>query len=208
MENNIRVNKIMFPEYSGIRCMMMPFIQGDSTSLPEQYRSYSDIVDSNYLEKGEIGWLTIDESYVEAGRSQRGYNGTGIDRNVHIEVGIQEGVFCWGGSGTGTWGRGHRVTLERSTEVLIANSISDTCRVWSNYEFRVTPDGDLGMYIKDYPQETGILMKEAEMARISIFTPHECIPQKQSGNRQFIRIVGKGVKGREEHFTINPLVTI
>lgn len=198
------INKIVFPEYTGIRCNMMSYIQGDSASLPEQYKSYSDIVDNNYLEKGEIGYLTIDESYVEVGKSQRGYNSTGINRNVHIEVGIHGDVLCWGGSGT--WGRNHKVTLGKETRVLIANSISDTCRLWDKCEYRVTPDGDLSMYITDYPQETGVMMKEGELVKISIFTPHECIPQIVPGNRQFIRIVGRGVNGREEHFTINPLM--
>ena len=55
------VNKIVFPQYSGVRCIMMPFIQGDSSSLPEQYQSYAGIINENYLEKGEIGYLTIDK---------------------------------------------------------------------------------------------------------------------------------------------------
>lgn len=41
---------------------------------------------------------------------------------------------------------------------------------------------------------------------MSIFTPHECIKQTKSGNRQFIRIVGEGVEGREDYFTVNPLI--
>lgn len=205
MRNEI-VNTIKFPEYTGIRCMMMPYIQGDSNSLPDIYKPYADIIDNSYLQKGQIGWLTIDEGYVNAGKSQRGYNSTGIDRNVHIEVGIQRGAFCWGGSGTGTWGRSHKVTLERYTDVLIANNISDTCRIWDKHESRQTADGDLSEYIQDYPTDTGILMKEGELVKMSIFTPHECIPQKESGYRQFIRIIGQGVKGREEHFTINPLM--
>ena len=90
--------------------------------------------------------------------------------------------------------------------VLIANSISDTCRVWDAKEMRFTQDGDLSAYIDNYPTETGILLKSGEVAKISIFTPHECINQTQSGKRQFFRIVGRGVKGREDYFTINPLI--
>lgn len=202
------VNSIQFPQFTGLKCLMMPFIQGEPKSLPDIYQPYSDIIRDNTLEPGEIGFLTIDESFVDNGKSQRGYNSKAINRNVHIEVGIQEGVFCWGGSGTGTWGRNHNVLLERTTKVLIANSISDTCRFWNKYEMRVTPDGDLAEYIEDYPEETGIVMKAGELAKISIFTPHECMNQKVAGNRQFFRIVGKGVKGREDYFTVNPLVKI
>lgn len=48
------VNKIKFPEFKGISCNMMPFIQGDSSSLPEGFELYASIIDENYLEKGEI----------------------------------------------------------------------------------------------------------------------------------------------------------
>lgn len=197
-------NTIEFPVITGIKCNMMPFIQGDSYSLPDQYQPYSKIISSNYLEKGEIGFLTIDESFVNAGKSQRGYNSKGINRNVHIEVGRHDNINSWGGGSL--WGGRHKVLLDDQTMVLIANSISNTCRVWDVKEMAFTKDGDLSAYIEKYPEETGILLKAGEIAKISIFTPHECIAQKQSGNRQFFRIVGKGVTGREDYFTINPLM--
>jgi len=201
------VNTIEFPTPVGVKCNMMPFIQGDSSSLPEEYKSYSKIVDENYLEKGEIGYLTIDESFVDGGKTQRGYNSKGINRNVHIEVGRYENKNRWGGSSGGSsWGGRNQTLLEDDTMVLIANNISDTCRVWDNKELSYTDDGDLSEYIDKYPEHTGMMLKSGEVAKISIFTPHECISQKESGFRQFFRIVGKGVTGREEYFTINPLL--
>jgi hypothetical protein len=199
-------NTIHFPEFTGIKCNMMPFIQGDSSSLPDEYKPYAKIIDDNYLEKGEIGLLTIHESFVEGGKSQRGYNSTGINRNVHIEVGRHEKLNRWGGGGGSSWGGKYETLLDDETMVLITNNISDTCRVWDVKETRYTKDGDLSDYIEKYPEETGILLKSGEVAKISIFTPHECINQTQSGKRQFFRIVGKGVRGREEYFTINPLI--
>lgn len=181
----------------------MPFIQGDPSSLPEMYKSYSDILEDTYLEKGEIGFLTIDESFVEGGKSQRGYNASGIKRNVHIEVGRCEGLSHWGGGG---WGGKPTTILDEDTMVLIANSVSNTCRVWDAIEKRYTKDGDLSQYINDYPEDTGCLLNSGEVAKISIFTPHECVAQKQPSRRQFFRIVGKGVHGREEYFTKNPLL--
>jgi len=204
MENLI-VNKIQFPEFTGVRCLMMPFIQGDSKSLPEAYQPYADIITKNYLEKGEIGYLTIDERFVEANQSQRGYNSAGIDRNVHIEVGRVGNQNRWGSGGNG-WGGKSSTILDDDTMVLIANNISDTCRVWDAKEMSYTKDGDLSAYIDKYPEHTGINMQSGELAKISIFTPHECINQKKAGNRQFLRIVGKGVTGREKYFTKNPLV--
>ena len=200
------VNNIEFPQFTGIKCNMMPFIQGDASSIPEAYRTYSDIINQNYLEKGEIGFLTIDESFVQANKSQRGYNAKGINRNVHIEVGRNKESNYWGGSGGNYWGGNNKTLLDDRTMVLIANSISDTCRYWDVKEMAYTQDGDLSEYIERYPEETGILMKKGQVARISIFTPHECVNQNKSEKRQFFRIVGKGVTGREDYFTINPLL--
>ena len=204
------VNKITFPEYSGMRCLMMPFIQGDKNSIPNEYKAYGNIIENNYIEEGEIGFLTIDESYVEGGKSQRGYNDTGIDRNVHIEVGRSKFGNRWGGNPPEapppTWGGKESTLLDDDTMVLIANNISDTCRLWNTIERSYTRDGDLSEYIDRYPEDEGMLMKSGEVAKISIFTPHECISQNTSGHRQFFRIVGKGVKGREDYFTINPLI--
>jgi hypothetical protein len=200
-------NTIEFPEFTGVRCNMMPFIQGDSSSLPDMFKPYSNIIEQNYLEKGEIGYLTIDESFVEGGKTQRGYNSKGIDRNVHIEVGRYKNKNRWGGSGGGSsWGGRNHTLLDDDTMVLIANNISDTCRVWDTKEMSYTDDGDLSEYIDRYPENTGRLLKSGEVAKISIFTPHECVSQKESKFRQFFRIVGKGVTGREEYFTINPLL--
>lgn len=196
--------KIKFPKFTGAKCNMMPFIQGDSSSLPGEFKTYSEIINANYLEKGEIGFLTIDESFVEGGKSQRGYNSKGITRNVHIEVGRSKNKNRWGGN---SWGGKNETLLSDDTKVLIANSVSNTCKLWDKKEKRYTKDGDLSSYIEDYPSETGKLMKAGELAEISIFTPHECIVQKDSGFRQFFRIVGKGVSGREEYFTENPLVS-
>jgi len=199
---------ITFPTVTGVKCNMMPFIQGDSKSLPDEYKPYSEIIDNSFLEKGEIGYLTIDESYVVAGDSQRGYTIEDHGRNVHIEVGHCELGNRWGGGGGNGWGGRATTLLEDDTQVLIANNISDTCRVWDEIERTHTKDGDLGHIIDKYPEDSGVLLKAGELAKISIFTPHECINQTISGMRQFFRIVGKGVTGREEYFTTNPLITL
>lgn len=197
------VGRINFPKPQGLKCNMMPFIQGDPSSLPTEYRSYGGIVSTTFLEWGSIGFLTIDESYVMTGTSQRGYSRMGAKRNVHVEVGRRTGKNRWGG---GSWAGKGNVILDDDTEVLIANSISGTCRYWDVKEMADTVDGDLAEHLHKYPEHTGNVMDAGEVARISIFTPHECLPQKHSGYRSFFRIVGKGVHGREEYFTPNPLL--
>lgn len=201
------MSRLTFPKFTGERCLMMPFIQGDSKSLPENLQQYSEIINNNFLEKGEIGFLTIDERFVNAGNSQRGYNSKGIERNVHIEVGHLENSdkLRWGGQNYG-WGSRANVILTPETNVLIGNNLDDTCRYWDKLETRHTKNGDLSDYIDDYTEESGILMKAGELVKINILNPHECIKQTKDAFRQFIRIVGKGVTGREEKFTINPLL--
>ncbi len=204
--------QIIFPKFTGARCYMMPFIQGRGDSLPDEYKAYADIVENLAFsgEEGQIGLITIDESFVEAGKSQRGY-GTG-ERTIHTEACVAEGRMTWGPSPKPTWGEytpgGPRMVaeLDRDLRVLIANSIADTCMVWDVKVEDTTPDGDLSMRAHEFPRETGRMMGAGELMEIGIFTPHEPITQRESGNRQFLRIVGKGVHGREPHFTRNMLL--
>lgn len=35
---------INFPRFTGTRCLMMPFIQGDGASVPEEYATYRRLI--------------------------------------------------------------------------------------------------------------------------------------------------------------------
>ncbi|MBW3243355.1 hypothetical protein KUV57_11835 [Epibacterium sp. DP7N7-1] len=199
--------RMAFPTYTGARCYMMPFIQGRAESLPKAYASYADVVERFALpgQEGQIGLITIDESMVEAGRSQRGY-GAG-DRTIHTEACISGERLSWGPASP-TWGPSPWVRLARDTRVLIANSIADTCMVWDQDIEDTTPDGDLSPRSAEFPRSAGRMMDAGEVLEIGIFTPHEPIRQQHAGPRQFFRIVGTGVEGRESYFTENPQVPL
>jgi len=201
------VNNIIFPKQTGIQCLMMPFIQGDSTTVPENIRAqYGSILDSSFIKKGDVGYLTIDESSVKAGNPQRAYRSK-HGRALHTEAGLRPNkLYAWGS--VPTWGGNGLVTLDRDTEVLLANSISNTCALWDAEHQETSEDGDIGHYADMYPYETAILMKAGEVHKIGILTPHESLPVSHSGNRQFIRIVSSGVYGREPYFTKNPLMNL
>ncbi len=213
---------IEFPEYQGVRCYMMPVIQGDASSLPFHLIQYHEIIDALALpgERGEIGYLTIDESEVAAGASQRGYGAN--ERTIHTEACLHGDIAAWGGGWTWgkpspspkpepkppvktqvTWGA-DAVLLDPNLRALIANSIDDTCMVWDSEVRDTTPDGDLSHIADRFPRNEGRLMKACELIEIGIFTPHECIRQAAASKRQFLRLVGKGVHGRAEYFTKNP----
>ena len=206
---------VTFPQFSGIRCLMMPYIQGNSASIPDIYAPYRDIVDSVFLKKGNIGFLTIDESVAVAGIPHRGQRAK-YGRALHTEVGRVPGqIYCWGGGG---WGRPspspspkskprHRVTLDRDVRILLANNLDDSCAVWDAEHEDTSFDGDIGHAAADYPFGSAIFLKAGEVHEIGILTPHESLPVQQDFNRQFLRIVSSGVHGREEYFTRNPQVS-
>ena len=75
-------------------------------------------------------------------------------------------INCWGGDGGSSWGGRYKTLLDDNTMVLIANSISDTCRLWSVKEMAYTKDGDLSEYIDKYPEHTGINLKSGGKRRI------------------------------------------
>jgi hypothetical protein len=197
------VKKIQFPEYSGIRCLMMPFVQGEPASVPPEFRKgYEEILRDTFLEKGEVGYLTIDESVVYAGNPHRGDRAK-FNRALHTEAGRIPGhQYGWGGGG---WGKSHTVTLDRDVEILLANNLDNSCAVWDAVHENTSIDGDIGHLSEDYPLSSAELMKAGEVRKIGILTPHESLPVLESFNRQFLRILGSGVHGREPYFTINPL---
>ncbi len=197
---------ITFPQFSGVRCLMMPYIQGEASSVPSAYAPYRDIIESVFVKRGEIGFLTIDESPVVAGTPHRGARAK-FGRALHTEAGRDpRAIYCWGGSGGGNWGGRKRVELERGVRILLSSNLSDTCAVWDAEQEETSLDGDIGHLAEAYPYHAATFLKAGEVREIGILTPHESLPVTRDGNRQFLRIVGAGVHGREDYFTENPLL--
>jgi hypothetical protein len=203
----MQTGHVVFPEYSGIRCLMMPYIQGDPTSVPEIYAPYSGVIASTFLKKGDLGFLTIDESVVTKGTPHRGARAM-FGRALHTEAGLhpENLTLHWGGGPRPGWGSSHRVTLDWNVEILLANNIDNSCAVWDAEHPDTSLDGDIGHVAELYPYEDAVLMKAGEVHRIGILTPHESLPVQETAHRQFLRILSSGVHGREEYFTTNPLL--
>lgn len=194
--------KVVFPQFTGTRCLMMPYIQGDFSSVPEIYAPYRNIIETVFLKKGDIGFLTIDESVAVQGTPHRGARAK-FGRALHTEAGKHphEGYFKW------AWGSRKTVTLDRDVRILLANNLDGSCAVWDAEHEDTSNDGDIGHVADMYPYDRAILMNAGVLCEIGILTPHESLPVKKNFNRQFLRIVGSGVHGREEYFTRNPLVS-
>lgn len=194
---------ITFPKFSGLRCLMMPYIQGDMKSVPDIYSPYMHIIETVFLVRGEIGFLTIDESVAVAGkphRAKRAKHG----RALHTEAGLhpRDKAYQW------AWGSSNRVTLNRDVRILLANNLDRSCAIWDTVHEDTSLDGDIGHVAAEYPYDNAIFMCAGEVHEIGILTPHESLPVQTNFNRQFLRIVGSGVQGREDYFTPNPLVQL
>lgn len=197
------VDTIQFPKFTGIRCLMMPYIQGDHLSLPKSYELYSKIIDCLYFVKGAMGFLTIDESFAKRGKPHRASRAK-FERALHTEAGRHPNkTYVWGG---GAWGTSHKVTLDKNVGILLSNNIDNSCAVWNSYHENTSLDGDIGDQAEKYSYKNAILMKAGEVHKIGIFTPHESLPVKRNMNRQFLRIISSGVHGRESYFTLNPVL--
>ena len=196
-----RNQAITFPTSSGIRCLMMPYIQGNPSSVPDEYGPYRDIISTTFVKQGDIGFLTIDESHVVAGAPHRGARAK-FGRALHTEAGWcpDEKLLCWGWH----WGGRPKVTLDRDIRILLANNLDGSCAVWDAEQENTSLDGDIGHLAERYPYEAATLMREGDVHEIGILTPHESLPVPHDFDRQFLRIVSSGVHGREPYFTENP----
>jgi hypothetical protein len=202
----MKTNQITFPKFKGIRCLMMPYTQGDPESIPPPYRmGYESILASVFVKRGDIGFLTIDESRVIKGMPHRGTHAK-HGRALHTEAGRHpDKVYGWGDGGG--WGKKHSVTLDRDVKVLLANNVDKSCAIWETEHLDTSLDGDIGHLSEQYPYEQAVFMLAGEVHEIGILTPHESIPVTHDVSRQFLRIVSSGVHGREQYFTENPLVS-
>lgn len=203
----MQMNHIEFPPFSGIRCLMMPYIQGDPASVPDQFRrGYESILASTFLKWGDVGYLTIDESPAQKGIPHRGARAR-WGRAIHTEAGRHpDMVYAWGGGGWGSGGGTHRVTLDGDVMILLANNIDNSCAIWNAEHPNTSTDGDIGDCADQCPYADAVFMQAGVVHKIGILTPHESLPIMRDVDRQFLRIVGSGVHGREPYFTENPLL--
>lgn len=203
MKNTESVATVSFPEPQGIKINMMPFVMGDPASLPENLRPYQPLIDACGVEKaemGKIGYLTIMESDVEPGLSQR-------RGGVHVE---KHPAGSWGGGGWGRgnwggggWGRG-LFSKRRLGGLYIASNMEGTTAVWDAHIDEPGLGGDCEHLGDSLGQPT--LLRAGELAWMTDSCPHASMPVPRAGTRQFFRLVTSAVDlWYEQHSTPNPL---
>jgi len=246
--------RINFPKPSNININMMPFIVGESFKecrLPKYLLPYWKLIklcidhqfersryhewnrDAYPSDVGKVYYLTIQESMVKAGESQR-RPGLHVDSPGNIKIKNDLDLnqsLCKRGHGTSDafkahrWGAGcahfksyscgdaieYRKYLDNLLVtfggIYIASSVADSCRVWN---CGVRPEaihklGDVEYLRSSLPDESELL-RPGQMYWITDRTPHESLPLKEDTIRQFFRIVTSDVSfWYKDHSTPNPL---
>ena len=185
---------------------MMPYIFGGenfkSYKLPSYLKPYFQIIKHCYGSRediNEVFYLTIHESRVELGKSQR-CPGVHIDNPGTLKIKNEQD--CVEGEGLGStiyfrgvryhWGGGFK-NKSLSGGIFIASNVPKSCRLWNckiekdlaNGSEIIGENGDCE-HIKEFlPSDKEVLLEKNKLYWITDLTPHESL--------QFIRVVTANV---------------
>ncbi|KAJ3098156.1 hypothetical protein HK100_005162 [Physocladia obscura] len=216
---------------------MMPFIMSNpdlhhnttrkyktvADSLPENCKRYAPLIEHclRRCEKefGKVGYLTVHESWVEAGATQRrpGLHiespGAITNGNIQLTANAYHTWYCWGnGNGSNIEGDlDEHGILNVEGGIFVASNIDESFRAYECLVENVDTVGHLGdmSHMRDviaFQSFGEILLKANELLWITDRTPHESLPQKKAGFRQFFRLVTSELSlWYQEHNTANEL---
>ena len=220
-----------FPKPSDININMMPFIMHDSfegSCLPEYLKGYWGLINECRLDRSQrntVCYLTIQESWVEAGQAQR-REGIHVERPGNIEIRLTGTVDCQipmtKGFGQSVirknscyhaWGRGMALYGQDRFEVkggiYAATNVEHSCRFW---DCQILDDDLIGHHGNIQHLQSILLRDYQDMTPNCLYwftdrTPHESLPLKERTYRQYFRLVTSDVSlWFEEHSTNNPMV--
>jgi hypothetical protein len=188
MQNFKHVANVNFPDFKGININMMPFIMGDNDSIPTDYHAYIPILEACQIPKeelGKVGYISIMESVISPGKSQRR---AGLHTEKHPSA-------SWGGGGN--WG-GTKGGL------YLASNVDDGCAVYDANIQEPGTGGYCGHLRKTLGQPT--LMKKNQLFWMHDGVPHESLKFSKETTRQWFRLVTSEVSlWYAVHSTVNPL---
>ena len=174
------LNSIDFPKTTGINVNMMPIIMNEEKSIPDYLKQYMSLINQCHFKTGSTVYLTVHESEVKAGETQR-------RPGIHTEA---TKMSCWGGGGN--WG---------GCDGMYMASNDGQCRLWNCQIDEVDNHGAIALELGE-----GIQMKPSTLYWMTDKTPHEALPSVKDGMRQFFRLVSEDVGvWWAKHNTPNPL---
>jgi hypothetical protein len=201
-----------FPKPSNLRCTNLPFIYGQKKTLPTEFHPYWDLIMlCNAKRRGQIAYLTVDEGEVEKGHTQRtpGLHCESARESVRLmgeSTAVVSNYYSWGGVRT--------THQEIKGGIFFANSVSNTCAVFHGRilhpEENVGTHGSLEHLRQTLARKCKVsLIKSGALHWMTGETPHEALPMKRSGPRQFFRLIAADLDGWWiEHSTENPLCPV
>ena len=248
--------KYSFPAPTDININMMPFIVGEEfedCKLPDYLKNYWDLIEACLRPQhqrhhwhgwpsskipsdiGKVYYLTIQESWVDPGNSQR-RPGLHVDSPGSVKIKGEDhdaehcGLelkgkgkskhyrgHCWG-FGCAHFVGGQNEELEDLEEaqsslyvmqggIYVASSVSGSSRVWNCGidPVGVGPLGDIE-HLRFLLPGAGKVLDPGQLYWITDKTPHESLPLKERTYRQFFRLVTADVSlWYKDHSTANPL---
>ena len=193
----------------------MPFRFGVKDSLPEDLQCYYEMIEEcPYMEdeKNSVGFLTVHESYVDVGNAQRREGlhiespGVLLDQNNPYAAAFTPGVEHG-------WGMGVFFGPDNyEGGIYMASSVENTSEVWDALVDNQVPgivDKHGGCEHLRSMLGRGTKLGAGELIWMTDCTPHEALPQKESGYRQFFRVVTPYISHwYAAHSTPNPRVPL
>lgn len=188
------VGRLTLPAYADIRVMMMPFKLDDieksiSDFLDEWIPALTQLRDMSDIKSG-VAYLTIDELFVEAGKTHR-------RPGLHVDgIGPTGDLGGWGGPPPGGWGA--------KGMLLVASHVG--CVAY-NQEFIGWPEanGDCSKLIDQCNPENEIVLEPNVVYSFSGMTVHKPLIFENSIKRQFLRLSMPSDAPWFEGYTQNPM---
>lgn len=190
-----RLKEIHLPAFSKTRVLMLPLRLDDIETLPNdlsQYkRTVQELIEVAPVKKG-VGYLTIDEKFVEKGQTLRlrGLHVDGLGEDGRQDFGIwaitgmkrylanlwDDGAKKWNQGAAGIGGM-----------VMVSNPAG--CRAWNkDFEGKIASTGDCETLRSSFPNEEGTVLEAGVAYWCNAACVHESMPMEDSTERTFVRL--------------------
>ncbi len=174
----------MFPAFTGIRIMMMPFHAHDvEGSLPDTLAAYKPMIQAMIdkapahvvFPEDATAYLTIDEMHLLPGVIQR-------KPSAHVD-GMYNNQLAgaWGGGGGG-WG-------SCGNGMLLVSNTDNLCKMWTgHFEGRPVGDGECEHLRPQFATKDEFSFQAGDVVWADGLLVHESFAAMQEVKRQFVRV--------------------
>jgi len=195
----LQFEQVRFPQPMDVVINMMPIITGDASSVPRYLHGYLPLIAATGLAAGKLSYLTVHESFVLPGQTQR-------RRGVHTDGTV---LSCWGGG----WGGGdpqpkpepqpEPTPPKKPDKGIYMASTDGRCHAWNVMAYDVDEHGAIANM--SLPLNKAHMLAPETLYWMTDRTPHESLPSLRPHFRQFFRLVADDIGvWWARHSTANP----